>query len=146
MPTAEAPQYTREEKSLSCTAAAAVDKPHYTRDSFSPSCTVAPPVLWAQQPNIQLPQQTRVPHQMTHCGAAAYVVGKIQLTKVPQFESFYTVPQNDTFFSSCGYELGHQTTSKTLLTGLGPTWVRLPKLQKFSQVIRLGWLGLVDRF
>ena len=39
MPTAEAPQYTREKKSLPCTAAAAVDKPQYMRDSFSPSCT-----------------------------------------------------------------------------------------------------------
>ena len=28
-------------KSLSCTAAAAVDEPQYMRDSFSPSCTAA---------------------------------------------------------------------------------------------------------
>ena len=35
----EAPKYTREKKSLLCTAAAAVEEPQYMRDSFSPLCT-----------------------------------------------------------------------------------------------------------
>ena len=90
-----------------------------------PSSTVAPGLL--RQPN--------------YCSAAAKVamVGKIQLTNVPQFESFYTVP----IFYSCfpSFMLKKKHFLNLIYDRRGRGWALLKHCNYFLTVTELGSLS-----